>query len=284
MTFTKCLIAGLPASGKSTYIGALWYNLRQANSESEMKMRSDDDLPNDINTLTHLSNLWKVGTRIDRTNSNATDSVQINIEDKESKTKFILEVPDFLGETFRDIIDFKANDQLGRWCEDSDTLLYFIEELNPGEFEDDDIHDEEENSAETEVLPTLTSTDMALDAQNIMILKFLFEQKEFEKVVFVLSRWDRYTDNGKISCNPEEYLKRTSPALFNFITHHVKSYNIVGMSAQGCSYPDKHASEENLKVFKSQIIALTRTGKRAFVEVGDEILYDLSLPLYMLLH
>ena len=25
MSVTKCMIAGLPGSGKSTYIGALWY-------------------------------------------------------------------------------------------------------------------------------------------------------------------------------------------------------------------------------------------------------------------
>lgn len=27
MSITKCMIAGLPGSGKSTYIGALWYCL-----------------------------------------------------------------------------------------------------------------------------------------------------------------------------------------------------------------------------------------------------------------
>lgn len=285
MANKKCLIAGLPASGKSTYIGALWYNLRHDTDDIDgMKMRSDDNLPKNITTLSSLSDLWKVGTRIDRTNSNATESVQINLEDKETKLKFIVEVPDFLGETFQDILDLKESPKLSEWCEESDVLLYFIEELNHGEFEDDDIYDESETTDEQDVLPPLVSKDMTPDAQNMMILKYLMSNKSFSKVVIVLSQWDKLTKDGTKSRNPESYIQKKSPALYNFLQHHFKDCNIVGMSAQGCDYPDNNTQKEELDAFKRKLVSLTRSGKRAFVEVGDTIIYDLSLPLYMLFH
>ena len=39
----------------------------------------------------------------------------------------------------------------------------------------------------------------------------------------------------------------------------------------------------NYEATKKEIKAKTREGKRSFVEIGDEIVHDLSLPLYLLI-
>ena len=39
MSITKCMIAGLPGSGKSTYIGALWYCLMHPEKIEGIKIR-----------------------------------------------------------------------------------------------------------------------------------------------------------------------------------------------------------------------------------------------------
>ena len=38
MSITKCMIAGLPGSGKSTYIGALWYCLMHPEKVGNIKL------------------------------------------------------------------------------------------------------------------------------------------------------------------------------------------------------------------------------------------------------
>ena len=106
-------------------------------------------------------------------------------------------------------------------------------------------------------------------------------KKKFKKVVIALSWWDKNTKNGTEACNPEEYLKEQSPALYNFIRFHIPNHEIIGLSAQGLEYPEEN--QDNYEETKKEVKAKTREGKRSFVEIGDEISHDLSLPLYLLL-
>ena len=57
------MIAGLPSSGKSTYIGALWYNL--CNSNDNMLMCAGE-LPANIELLEKLGDLWQKVQKIER--------------------------------------------------------------------------------------------------------------------------------------------------------------------------------------------------------------------------
>ena len=66
MESRKCMIAGLPSSGKSTYIGALWYNL--CNSNKNMLM-SAGELPVHIELLEKLSDLWQKIQKIETVKS-----------------------------------------------------------------------------------------------------------------------------------------------------------------------------------------------------------------------
>ena len=102
MSVTKCMIAGLPDSGKSTYIGALWYSLRHPAKDEEIKLVEDKmNLPNDISVLNRLRDSYREMSPIDRTNSNQNESVLINLKAVESGEKMQIEIPDFLGETDR---------------------------------------------------------------------------------------------------------------------------------------------------------------------------------------
>lgn len=54
------MIAGLPSSGKSTYIGALWYCLRHPAKNADLKLVADNNnLPEDISVLNKLSDAYK---------------------------------------------------------------------------------------------------------------------------------------------------------------------------------------------------------------------------------
>lgn len=282
MSITKCMIAGLPGSGKSTYIGALWYNLMHPVRDEEVKLVADKaNLADDISVLNKLSDAYKDMRPIDRNYTDKNESVQINLKVLDSDEKLQVEIPDFLGENFRDLVELKESKILNDWLKETDALAFFISDVNPGEFEDDyEAEEDEEPLPEKEIAPFKIS-DISAAAMNIMILKSLINKKKFKKIVIVLSWWDMKTANGVNKINPHTYLEENSPALFNFIKYHIPEAEIVGLSAQGLEYPKENQAD--FLQLKKEIKAKTREGKRSFVEVENNIFHDLSIPLYMLI-
>lgn len=282
MSITKCMIAGLPGSGKSTYIGALWYCLMHPEKIEGIKLVADKmNLADDLTVLNRLSDAYKNVKLIDRNYSDQNETVQINLKVADSDARLQVEIPDFLGENFRDLIELKESELVSKWLKDTDTLVYFMNEVIPPEFEDDHGPEDDEKPMPAKDVPPFSIKTISAVAMNIMVLKCLLKKKIFKKVVIVLSWWDKKTNNGTSKNNPQEYLKDYSPALFNFIQHHISNFEIIGLSAQGQEYPKE--DQGNYEATKKEIKAKMREGKRSFVEIGDEIVHDLSLPLYLLI-
>jgi len=282
MKMTKCMIAGLPGSGKSTYIGALWYCLMHPDNIEGIKLVADKmNLADDLTVLNRLSDAYKNMKLIDRNYSDQNETVQINLKVADSDTRLQVEVPDFLGENFRDLVELKESELVSEWLKDTDTLVYFMNEVTPPEFEDDHGPEDDESPMPAKDVPPFSIKTISAVAMNIMVLKCLLSKKTFKKVVIVLSWWDKNTANGDVPTAPQTYLKENSPALFNFIQHHISNFEIIGLSAQGLEYPKE--DQGNYEATKKEIKAKTREGKRSFIEIGDEIIHDLSLPLYLLI-
>jgi len=282
MSITKCMIAGLPGSGKSTYIGALWYCLMHPDNIEGIKLVADKmNLADDLTVLNRLSDAYKNMQLIDRNYSDQNETVQINLKVADSDTRLQVEVPDFLGENFRDLVELKESELVSKWLNDTDTLVYFMNEVTPPEFEDDHGPEDDESPMPAKDVPPFSIKTISAVAMNIMVLKCLLSKKTFKKVVIVLSWWDKNTENGVVPNNPQKYLKEYSPALFNFIQYHIPKFEIIGLSAQGQEYPKE--DQGNYEATKKEIKAKTREGKRSFVEIEDKILHDLSLPLYLLI-
>lgn len=276
------MIAGLPGSGKSTYIGALWYCLMHPDNIEGIKLVADKmNLADDLTVLNRLSDAYKNMQLIDRNYSDQNETVQINLKVADSDTRLQVEVPDFLGENFRDLVELKESELVSKWLNDTDTLVYFMNEVTPPEFEDDHGPEDDESPMPAKDVPPFSIKTISAVAMNIMVLKCLLSKKTFKKVVVVLSWWDKNTDNGVVPNNPQKYLKEYSPALFNFIQYHIPNFEIIGLSAQGQEYPKE--DQGDYEATKKEIKAKTREGKRSFVEIEDKILHDLSLPLYLLI-
>lgn len=270
----NCLLAGLPDTGKSTYIGGLWYNLQ--NQSSKMKMKASRELVDDTQRLEALSTPWLRGEKVDRTTEDKSSSVELRIEKKSNGDVLTINIPDFSGETFRQIIEMAENKDLDNWCKTADTLFYMANKLESGHFEDDaDIGIADDNEVRNDKIPPFNSQKMSASAQNIMVLKYLFGIKCFKRMIFGISCWDKVTNNGTFPENPDSWLKNQSPALYNFLKNHQPNSIIVGISAQGLDYEG---------INNNIITNKTISGERAFVEIDDEIKYDLSLPLYMLIN
>ena len=280
----KCLIAGLPESGKSTYLGALWNTINFHKEKEHMKLKAaPNNPPENVEQLMALSTRWVNVEDMDRTSSDVPDSISFNLTN--GTEEFTLEVPDFRGESIRQIVTRNQPKSFDEWIEKGETLLYMISDLDSGVFADDCTEDESEKAEGSEDIPDFDIKNMTPAALNMLILRYFSERCKFRKVVICLTAWDEVVKKcGKVS--PASYLEENSPALYNFIEYHfpnVVSY--FGLSAQGEKYeyePICQGGTGQKKVTaecKKRLQEKTRKGTRAFAVADKDENYDITLPI-----
>lgn len=262
----KCLIAGLPEAGKSTYIAALSYILEHPSDEQALRI----DMRNaDRTYINKLSEAWLNQEALDRTVQGNINGLTFSILDKD-KTKFVLSIPDIAGEDFKSLI-FNRNSILDEWDENCDCLLFFINKL-PG------IHLLQEqvggNKQSNDTKHSDFSADsISIDIQNILVLKALLNKFTIKNLIVCISAWDELCDDFTM---PMECLSQRSPILANFIKHYFPDSKVFGVSAQGGKYDDETANA---------LYENTTNNKRAYVVTpnGDRK-YDITLPLESFIH
>ena len=74
----KILIAGLPDTGKSTFIGALWAIVRNYSDVIKSKMKaSDSDVPDLVEKLDNLGEAWECVRYIKRSSEDIPENMRI---------------------------------------------------------------------------------------------------------------------------------------------------------------------------------------------------------------
>lgn len=284
----KCLIAGLPESGKSTYLGALWHTINYHKDKDGMALKATtNNPPENVEQLMTLSTKWVNVEDMDRTYGDVPDSISFNLTD--GTEEFTLEVPDFRGESIRQIVTMNHPKAFDEWIEKGDTLLYMISDVKAGVFADDYQEDENEVTAGNDEIPEFDIKKMTPAALNMLILRYLAEKCSFRKVVICLSVWDEVVKDGD-GINPKTYLKEQSPALYNFIEYHFQPVSYYGLSAQGEAYEyepylDEDGNEQKkvTAACKKRLQEKTMKGERAFVVAETKPNYDITLPIASLL-
>lgn len=263
------LIAGLPNSGKSTFIAALWSCLEEKFINMKFSLAS---LPQNSEYLNKLSSAWNELKRIDRTNID-TPVINIPMKLNETNENVELNIPDYRGESFKSLITNRISDEFKNTLIKSTHLLYFIHECNPGRF-DDDFKDEDKHESEAEAnninVDNMIMSKASADAMNMLVLRWLRDNSQFKKILICISAWDKKLNHR----TAEEYISSTSPGMYNFIKHSFPEVEFIGVSAQGCDYDHSNKQEYEQKTFE---------GKRAYVLEKEKNIYDISLPVYKLI-
>lgn len=271
-----CLIAGLPNTGKTTYIAALWYVIRHAKGGEAL--RASDELPNDVAYLNEITKCWLEYSSMDRSNVDIPNNIVLNLIKGDEELK--LAIPDFKGETIRNIILDIPSTELSEWFGKSTNLLYFIYQAGHNTLFDQ-VGDEPKGNTTGENLPEFKVEHMCYDSLNMMILKYLKTHMNIENLVLCISAWDEKKSDDD---TPESYLKREAPAFFHFLKYQFPDIKIYGISAQGAKY---EYDDENKKLPKAEFVkkmkAKTAAGIRAYVNDDGKEDNDITLPLDKLL-
>lgn len=262
------LIAGLPDSGKSSYIAALWSCLEENFNHMKFGM---DKFPDDCEYLYQLSSKWNDLLKFDRSSSDNIN-ISLPLKDTETGLEHTLLIPDFKGETFHNLIRNHSNASLSEFLDNNVGLLYFIGNCNPGRFDDDIDLYPEEDQVETKEPPKVifNISDVPEDARNMLVIKYLLEHYHFNNIVVCISAYD---EKG-VDVSVQEYIRKNSPGLFNFLESLSLPVKYMGVSAQGCNYEKLNIED------KKEYIEKTQKGERAYIVVDKEIIYDISLPIH----
>ena len=274
----KCFIAGLPKAGKTTYIAALWDIIQRRQGDFDLQFATNPE------NATYLNEIWEYWVKmenIERSKTPAPDDIKINVRRKSDGQEMELCIPDFMGEQFQKIIDRTLSENIKKWIESSDRMLYLINTLEDGSKDDMDDEEEEANpegadrQEEREKALPLTPERMMDVSQNLMVLKYIVTHTNLKKIAIGISAWDKKMGAGQ---TPEEYLKRRSPVMYNFIKYHFEDVLYFGVSAQGFDYSNKAEKATEMR-------EKARQSNRAFIAYATEetLSSDLTRPLNYLI-
>jgi hypothetical protein len=267
----KCLVVGLPNAGKSTYIGAFWAIEKDGGTGHTFTF---EKYPSDIKYLNALKDNWLEQKAVDRTVQLSQD-LMFDLERLADGEKLSVNIPDFKGEVFNQLLLGNSPDKLDEWIKDADSILMFIEnceeEIYSEEFGDDTSDRDIPSNAFgiEEIEPWI---------KVIQILKFLKEEKGDIPISICVSAWDKAINNLSEGDSVDSWLKEEHLFFYTFATHQFSNVRFFGVSAQGLDYDDRDADFTDKKVRE-----LTEQKKRAYISSGTDKDYDITKPLAWLL-
>lgn len=257
MTSFQHSIIGLPGSGKTTFLAALWHLLDANEVSSKFVL---DKLVGDHTHLNTIVEAWRRCEEVPRTSMAAEVKVSIHVKETASGKKAVLHFPDLSGESFERQLSTRSctPDYVGGFEGSGGILLFVtangpsngmtildIAPLVPGEVV---IEKPEEHREWT---PEMVSTQVNL-VDLLQFLQRLPFRPGIRRVAIVVSAWDVIQTPD---LEPAYWLQRELPLLYQFLYSNPGSFEfrIYGVSAQGGDVTSDRKSDLVVKTPSTRI-------------------------------
>ena len=257
MTAMYHTIIGLPKSGKTTFLAALWHVLNAGEVSTKLQL---DKLIGDSNHLNGIVEAWRRCDEVPHTSIAAETSVTIHIQDQATGRKAVLGFPDLSGESFElQVASRKAKIAYIEGLRGDGGILLFVTAdraqdgmtildlapliAEPLEAELKEVSQDKDVNRKHQVCvwkPSLVPEQVQL----VELLQFL-QRKPFprkkRRVAVVVSAWDVVL--SKLSA--EDWLSRELPLLHQFLLSNPDDFDfrVYGVSAQGGDVTSKQKDE-----------------------------------------
>lgn len=287
MSKRSVVVLGLPGSGKTTFLAALWHVVSE--KEVPCKLTYVSLQTDNIEHLHEIASQWRAAKKQERT-AQGGDKLVSMILKAEGGDPQTVTFPDVAGEAFLQMWGLRECDEtVAGWLKAPGTLLFIhadkvtvpkwvIDEkllmegfgIPPEDAaEADDVVDWSPDVAPTQV--QLVDLLQSLQAEPLDVGP--------RRLAIILSAWDKAAGRG---LSPEEYLARRMPLLDQFLKHgldHRWERRIYGVSAQGGDYDDDKATLPDAERLRD----IDQPSQRISVVYAGSKSNDLTEPLLWLL-
>lgn len=274
----RILFAGMPNSGKSTYIAALRFILVANEAECALKI---DGLSNDERHLNELETDWANGQEVKRTQTAKETWVEIKVKETATGKAVILSLPDLKGESFEQPATIgHLSDDLHAELSKANGLMVFI---NAGRPDDKlmitdlaDLVGSEDAQIEQPTAKRFDPLEMPEEVKIVELLQFanrrpLVPRKRM--LVIIASAWDVLSEARQK--DPDGWLEADCSMLAQFLRHNSDLWEtrVYGVSAQGGELPKD----------RDRLMNISKPSERVKIIGHGANKHDLTAPLQWLI-
>jgi hypothetical protein len=252
-TLNQFVMIGLPATGKTSFLAALWYLVQHGEVEHRLTLNR---MEGDSKHLNQISNLWASFELVPRTPTGTERTVSMVLNDTVENRTITLTFPDLSGESFMSQwMDRHFTPSYDEFLKASVGGVLFVSPLNyhkpvriasampllkeMGEAGQSNGEKNDEGSISWD--PAQAPTQVQL----VELLQFIAGREYFKppfRLALVISAWDELLKGAKTT--PAKWLADEMPFLTQFLetNRRLFDFNVYGVSAQGGDY-DKDVDE-----------------------------------------
>lgn len=276
----RIVFIGLPESGKTSFIAALYYSLMQDDADSKFAFVR---MPDNAEYLERIAANWMAFEPMIHTKSDTYEPILMELRDLQSQTDFTLEFPDVSGEDFDH--QWEAREWKQEYSESvasADGILLFV---SPSVVEPLTIQErnriagvetpKNEPDQAGDYEPSRAPTGMKL----VELLQFIGEvipKGRVVRICVVISAWDLEMRVPRATpITPRGWLSSKIPLLDQFLRCNSEwlTAEVFGVSAQGGDYDADIPA----------LCALDRAIDRIKVVSGGQPTHDIALPIHWVL-
>jgi hypothetical protein len=230
-------MAGLPGTGKTTFLAALWHVAKSHEVAGSMRLEKREG---DQEYLNLIANAWSKCAELERTPGEGEMGVTILLRDPENNGIVRLCIPDMSGELFA--TQWETRSYTGAFADLLNEVGGCLVFLHPGKMiETQWIADAnttleewvgEEAEAEVPTGSDWEAKTAPTQVQMVELLQFMAEVTCSRlRLAVIVSAWDLVTE----SMTPAEWVEKRMPLLWQYITANPALYSasFMGVSAQG---------------------------------------------------
>jgi hypothetical protein len=225
------LLVGLPDSGKSTYLGALFHGLKSNGSDG----LALDRLPEERDYLIELENEWLSLRPLERSRHHGPKHIELPLRDEQTHRSFVLVVPDIVGEEYETAWeDGVWSDGVRERVSRSDGLLLFI---RADDIREPSLIDAQSGASSPEIDRDRTPwgpKDSPTQAKLCDLLEQVADVRggDVPPVAVIIAAWDVVADTG---VSADAWLEWQTPLLWQWLQSQAPDaeHRVFAVSAQG---------------------------------------------------
>lgn len=281
------LLVGLPGSGKTTFLAALWHVLEDRSSETSLKLTA---LSVDRTYLHQITADWQACLQVQRTKLDPEELVILSLESTAGLT-FDLTVPDLSGEAFeQQLIERRVAMEHHDRIRGATGLALFVHPRAKDGAQITYSHDLraviDDNCADSGLTIEGSTTSSPIEPWSfhmlptqvklVELLQFALESAARKmRVAVIISAWDLVEKT--FSGTPRQYLAREMPLLRQFLdsNYDILDHTVFGLSAQG--------GDITVEEQKRDLLNLDDALKRIKVLHDTVVSQDITMPIAWLL-